>query len=152
MLFLWIYCHWSFSCGFLVYFTNCSVLCKIYFLYDWINNICRFFFSFHLKMSFSNVNVFFFPIALLPPFGLLKYPVRDYRIALYVSNHLNHFQVIIIWLDSSRLPAWGCTLLLQSMGLTYEVRGHNNIDRNKGGVVLINHQSGIDLVGIPKLT
>lgn len=34
------------------------------------------------------------------------------------------------------------------MGLTYEVRGHNNIDRNKGGVVIINHQSGIDLVGM----
>lgn len=33
------------------------------------------------------------------------------------------------------------------MGLTFEVRGHDNIDRNKGGVVLINHQSGIDLVG-----
>lgn len=33
------------------------------------------------------------------------------------------------------------------MGLTYEVRGNDNIDRKKGGVVLINHQSGIDLVG-----
>lgn len=64
--------------------------------------------------------------ALLPPFGLLKYPVKDYRIAL--------------------LPAWGCKLILASMGLTFEVRGHENIDRNKGGVVLINHQSGIDLV------
>lgn len=33
------------------------------------------------------------------------------------------------------------------MGLTYEVRGHENIDPKKGGVVLINHQSGIDLAG-----
>ncbi|KAG4079294.1 hypothetical protein HA402_007986 [Bradysia odoriphaga] len=63
---------------------------------------------------------------LLPPLGLLKYPVKDHRIAL--------------------LPAWACKSMLSLMGLTYEVRGHDNIDRNKGGVVLINHQSGIDLV------
>ncbi len=33
------------------------------------------------------------------------------------------------------------------MGVTYEVRGQEHINREKGGVITINHQSGIDLAG-----
>lgn len=47
----------------------------------------------------------------------------------------------------NRMPAWGCRLLLQILGVTYEVRGLENINKSHGGVVLMNHQSGIDLAG-----
>lgn len=64
--------------------------------------------------------------------------------------HITFHTINTISFHWIRLPAWGCKLILASMGLTFEVRGHDNIDRNKGGVVLINHQSGIDLVGTKK--
>lgn len=33
------------------------------------------------------------------------------------------------------------------IGVSFEVQGIENIKRNKGGIVLINHQSAIDLIG-----
>jgi len=42
-------------------------------------------------------------------------------------------------------PAWGCRFLLRILGVNYEVRGIENINKTKGGVVLMNHQSAIDL-------
>lgn len=50
-------------------------------------------------------------------------------------------------LFSSRIPALGTRLIMWLMGLTYEVRGQEHINREKGGVIVINHQSGIDLAG-----
>lgn len=41
----------------------------------------------------------------------------------------------------------GTRFVMWLMGLTYEVRGEQHINRKKGGVIVINHQSGIDLAG-----
>lgn len=49
-----------------------------------------------------------------------------------------------------RLPSIGCRLLLRILGVSYEVRGIENIQHERGGVVLVNHQSGIDLAGKQK--
>lgn len=32
------------------------------------------------------------------------------------------------------------------LGVTYEFRGLENIDTKKGGVTILNHQSGLDLI------
>lgn len=45
------------------------------------------------------------------------------------------------------MPAWGCRWLCRILGASFEVRGIENISKSKGGVVLINHQSCIDLAG-----
>lgn len=45
----------------------------------------------------------------------------------------------------TRLPAWGCRLLLRLLGVNYEVRGLENIQTKTGSIVLMNHQSCIDL-------
>lgn len=47
----------------------------------------------------------------------------------------------------SSFPAWACVQFGKLLGVTFEVRGLENINRKKGAVVLINHQSGIDLMG-----
>lgn len=47
----------------------------------------------------------------------------------------------------NRWPAWGCRWLLRALGVSYELRGIENIKREHGGVVLMNHQSAIDLAG-----
>lgn len=36
---------------------------------------------------------------------------------------------------------------MQLMGLTYEIRGIENINVKRGGIVVINHQSIIDVGG-----
>lgn len=58
------------------------------------------------------------------PFMLLR--PRDYRNAL--------------------LPAYLCTKFGKMLGASFEVRGKENINRQHGGVVLMNHQSALDLV------
>jgi len=63
------------------------------------------------------------------PFMLLR--PRDYRNAL--------------------LPAYGCVKLGKLLGIDFELRGLENIDRSKGGVVLINHQSALDLIVLAML-
>lgn len=44
-------------------------------------------------------------------------------------------------------PAWACRQLCKGLGVTMEVRGLENINKNTGGVVLMNHQSALDLLG-----
>lgn len=51
----------------------------------------------------------------------------------------------IVFIDSFRVPAWGCRRLLRLLGVTFEVRGVENIQHKSGGVVVINHQSAVDL-------
>lgn len=58
------------------------------------------------------------------PFMLLR--PRDYRNAL--------------------LPAYLCTKFGKMLGASFEVRGRENVNRQHGGVVLMNHQSALDLV------
>uniref|UniRef100_U5ETZ2 1-acyl-sn-glycerol-3-phosphate acyltransferase n=1 Tax=Corethrella appendiculata TaxID=1370023 RepID=U5ETZ2_9DIPT len=43
-------------------------------------------------------------------------------------------------------PAYGCRKMAHLLGLTYELRGLENVDRQKGGIILLNHQSALDLV------
>lgn len=35
------------------------------------------------------------------------------------------------------------------LGASFTVRGKENINRNHGGIVLMNHQSALDLIGTP---
>lgn len=58
------------------------------------------------------------------PFMLLR--PRDYRNAL--------------------LPAYLCTKFGKMLGASFEIRGKENINQQHGGVVLMNHQSALDLV------
>lgn len=65
-----------------------------------------------------------------------------------IRNQLIGNRVFISYFcDTLRLPAWGCRLLLRALGVSYEIRGIENIRKNHGAVVVINHQSGIDLAG-----
>ncbi|XP_077298094.1 1-acyl-sn-glycerol-3-phosphate acyltransferase alpha-like [Arctopsyche grandis] len=48
--------------------------------------------------------------------------------------------------DNALIPAWGCRQIAKIMGLTWEVRGAENIDNSKGSVVIMNHQSSLDLI------
>lgn len=43
------------------------------------------------------------------------------------------------------MPARGSLLLGRLLGVTFELRGLENIDKNKGGVVIVNHQSALDM-------
>lgn len=45
------------------------------------------------------------------------------------------------------IPAWTIVQFGKIIGISFEVQGLENINRDKGGVVLINHQSGLDLIG-----
>lgn len=46
-----------------------------------------------------------------------------------------------------RIPAWLAVKIGHLLGASFELRGLENINRDIGGVVLINHQSAIDLIG-----
>lgn len=43
------------------------------------------------------------------------------------------------------MPSRGCILLGRLLGVVYELRGLENIDTTKGGVMLVNHQSSLDM-------
>lgn len=45
------------------------------------------------------------------------------------------------------IPAWCIVKVGQLIGASFEIQGLENVNRKSGGVVLINHQSGIDLIG-----
>lgn len=60
------------------------------------------------------------------PVPLMLLRPRDYRNAL--------------------LPAYLCTKFGKALGASFEVRGKENVNRQHGGVVLMNHQSALDLV------
>lgn len=89
-----------------------------------------------------------FSAAVLPIPSLLIYPVRDPRIGLYVNAALlTESTFYHLSFNLCRIPALGTRFVMWLMGLTYEVRGQKHINREKGGAIVINHQSGIDLAG-----
>lgn len=52
----------------------------------------------------------------------------------------------------SRIPAYLCIGFGKMLGASFTVRGKENINRNHGGIVLMNHQSALDLIGTPTKT
>lgn len=46
-----------------------------------------------------------------------------------------------------RLPSWGARQISKCLGLKWSVRGTENIVQDTGCVILINHQSAVDLIG-----
>jgi lysophosphatidate acyltransferase len=55
--------------------------------------------------------------------------------------------VRFVCFSAHRIPAWCIVKVGQLLGASFELQGLENINRNTGGVVLINHQSAIDLIG-----
>jgi hypothetical protein len=45
------------------------------------------------------------------------------------------------------LPAWSERQLSKLLGIKFEMRGHENIVQDSGCVVLMNHQSALDILG-----
>ncbi|XP_055382003.1 putative 1-acyl-sn-glycerol-3-phosphate acyltransferase acl-2 [Condylostylus longicornis] len=64
--------------------------------------------------------------------------------------------LVLIWLPfmifrpkdyrNALVPAWGCRMLGQAIGITMEVRGLENVRKEHGSIVLMNHQSALDLI------
>jgi lysophosphatidate acyltransferase len=46
-----------------------------------------------------------------------------------------------------RIPAWSIVQVGKLIGVSLEIQGLENINRNHGGVVFINQQSALDLIG-----
>ncbi|OXU21976.1 hypothetical protein TSAR_014706 [Trichomalopsis sarcophagae] len=65
------------------------------------------------------------------PIPLMFFRVRDWRNAL--------------------IPAWGARQAAKVIGINYQVRGKENIVKDSGAVVLINHQSNLDLCVLAEL-
>ncbi|KAK9511467.1 hypothetical protein O3M35_000116 [Rhynocoris fuscipes] len=49
------------------------------------------------------------------------------------------------------LPAWGARQISKILGLKWEMRGHKNIVQDVGTIVLINHQSYLDLLVLAEI-
>lgn len=54
---------------------------------------------------------------------------------------------VIVFSLFIRIPAWCIVKIGQLIGASFEIQGLENINKDLGGVVLINHQSAIDLIG-----
>lgn len=57
-------------------------------------------------------------------------------------------QAILYFQSLYRIPSALLRVSAWVLGLRYKVRGLENVDNTRGAVVLINHQSGLDLYGI----
>lgn len=80
--------------------------------------------QYYVKMTTFIVLSFFLSSFCIP---LMLHRPRDYRNAL--------------------LPAWFVIKAGELVGVSFELQGLENVKKDHGGVVLINHQSGIDLIG-----
>lgn len=80
--------------------------------------------QYYVKMIFFIISSM---IAACIPIPLMLPRPKDYRNAL--------------------LPAWCIVKVGEFLGVSFEVQGLENINRDIGGVVVINHQSAIDLIG-----
>ncbi|KAL7028434.1 hypothetical protein ACKWTF_005829 [Chironomus riparius] len=49
------------------------------------------------------------------------------------------------------IPAWCIVKVGEFLGLTFEIQGIENLNQNEGSVVLVNHQSAIDLIVLGKV-
>lgn len=49
------------------------------------------------------------------------------------------------------LPAWGARQLSKFLGIKFEIRGHENIVQDSGCVVLMNHQSALDVLVLAEI-
>lgn len=66
-------------------------------------------------------------------------------VAINVVYIANIQKMIVVSLFS--IPAWCIVKVGQLIGASFEIQGLENVNIKSGGVVLINHQSGIDLIG-----
>lgn len=46
-----------------------------------------------------------------------------------------------------RIPAWCIIQVGKVLGVKFELEGLEHVDKNKGGIVIINHQTALDLIG-----
>lgn len=53
-----------------------------------------------------------------------------------------------IFFKFTRVPAWCIVQVGKLLGVSLEIQGLENINKDQGGVVMINHQSAIDLIGM----
>jgi len=84
----------------------------------------RYYFKFFIFICLSLVfGTIFMPIMFLRP--------KDYRNAL--------------------LPAWGARQISKLLGIRWEMKGTENIVQESGCVIVINHQSGLDLLVLAEL-
>ncbi|XP_046668858.1 1-acyl-sn-glycerol-3-phosphate acyltransferase beta-like isoform X2 [Homalodisca vitripennis] len=88
------------------------------------SHVFRYYTKFIIFILLSMVSAtVFIPIMLLRP--------RDYRNAL--------------------MPAWGARQVSRLLGLKWEMQGKDNIVKDSGCVVVINHQSGLDLLVLAEI-
>jgi 1-acyl-sn-glycerol-3-phosphate acyltransferase len=64
-------------------------------------------------------------------------------VGLSKVSHTSYF----IFAIYCSLPAWNARQLSKLLGIKFEMRGLENIVQGSGCVVLINHQSALDILG-----
>ncbi|KAF7997012.1 hypothetical protein HCN44_005289 [Aphidius gifuensis] len=52
---------------------------------------------------------------------------------------------------NATIPAWQLRKMMKFMGMNFIIRGHENIVKNSPAVVIINHQSSLDLVVLAEI-
>jgi 1-acyl-sn-glycerol-3-phosphate acyltransferase len=57
------------------------------------------------------------------------------------------YNILIYVVIYCSLPAWGARQLSKFLGIKFEIKGHENIVEDSGCVVLMNHQSALDVLG-----
>ncbi|XP_011500364.1 PREDICTED: 1-acyl-sn-glycerol-3-phosphate acyltransferase alpha [Ceratosolen solmsi marchali] len=53
--------------------------------------------------------------------------------------------------QNALIPAWGARQIAKLIGINYQIRGKENIVNDSGAIVLINHQSNLDLCVLAEL-
>lgn len=78
---------------------------------------------------------------------LCKFYFCIYLVILFIVAFQKKIASYQFFVYFYRLPAWGARQISRILGLKWKMKGHKNIVQNVGTVVLINHQSCIDLLG-----
>lgn len=106
-----------------------------------ISSVARY----YLKYIFFGISSCFLASAPIP---LMLLKPRDPRNALWV---LKLFKKIFFFLQKSRIPAFGIRQACRLIGVTTSLEGHENIVKGSGCVILMNHQSMLDLLILAEL-
>ncbi|KAJ8673010.1 hypothetical protein QAD02_004271 [Eretmocerus hayati] len=87
------------------------------------------------------------------------------EVARYHTKHFVFVAIAAIWATwpiplmflrmrdwrNALIPAWGARMAAKLIGINYQIRGKENIVKDVGAVVMINHQSNLDLCVLAEL-
>ena len=99
------------------------------------------FLQLHIKKS-----IIFFSKRFFYPFLPISQIIQNKMIAF-----IKLIVLLILWeniFSSCRIASWSCQHISTLLGLRWELRGREHLEKNRACIIVVNHQSSLDVLGM----